>query len=287
MSHGIRLIGIALCAATHLAFATIAPTDPRSAIEQFIKFGGMQQQFEQLPSLVRYQLENSQSSHYSASRYNSMSKLFLEAFDASSVKAAMSRHLLLSYNAPRYRSLMKRLNNPTIKHLLELERVTFQSPLAQYEMQHFNVRLKKNPVSPTRIDLVKKMITASGNAELQLNAQTSINRLIKELMTNSQQTASPNTPPPNLLHAPPGLQITPEAKLEAATSRALFTFRDINNDEIKQLIHFYRSTWGNWFKQIRNEAWSAALHDLGRDIAWKLNRSGDDELQTAFEELGF
>lgn len=285
MSYGIKLIGIALCAMSHFVVAAVPATDPRPAIEQFIKLGGMQQQFDQLPSLVRYQLENSQSDLYSVSRYATLSGLFLEVFGANSVKTAMSRHLLLSYNAPRYRSLMKKLNHPVINDLLELELLTFQSPLAQYEMEHFNVRLKKKPIPSKRIELIKELISTSGNIELQLHAQSTIGRLINELMITTPLAGRAKAPSPNMLHAPPGLQITPEAKLEATTRRSLFVFRDASDDDIKQLIRFYNSSWGNWFKQIRNNAWSAALHDLGRDVAWKLDRANDGGLQTAFEEF--
>ncbi|MFC1747890.1 hypothetical protein ACFL2V_03705 [Pseudomonadota bacterium] len=284
MNYGIRLIAVALYLFANVAAATIpsanaeaiSKSSPKISVEQFIKYGGMQEQFEQLPALVRFQLKTNQSNLFSTSRYNTLSELVLDAYGTEGVKTAMSRHLRLSYSAGRYRSLMKRLDSPTLKNLLELEINAFQAPMAKYEYQQFIIHLKKKPEPTNRVALIHELISASGDADLQSHAQFTISNLIKELMTGSLDSITTQ----------PKTKTIVNAKLaESTINKTLFIYRDVSDDEIKQLIRFYQSTWGNWFKQTRTDAWLAALRDIGRDVAWRLDHSSDEELQTAFEEF--
>lgn len=287
MSYGKNLLAVALFLLTTSAAAAISTKHSEtaqnrsaagSAIEQFIKYGGMQEQFDQLPSLARTQLESNNSNRFSSSRYSELSGLILDAYEEDNVKKAMSRHLGLSYSAGRYRSLMKRLNNPTIKNLLEQEIDAFESPMSKYDFQQFLIKQKKAPESASRIALVKKLIEVSGDTDLKLHAQSAITSLIKELMIGPQDYSS--------IHA----MLTEKSRFnkdKTPLQRHLFIYRNSNDDEINQLISFYQSNWGNWFKQTKSDAWLAALRDIGRDVAWKLEHGEDGDLKTAFEELDF
>jgi hypothetical protein len=287
-----RLFAIAILTALpllspHPAHATLATPSQKQVIDHFIACSSFAPQFEQLPLLVREQMERGFSQNISSARYQSLSALLLDSFEADRARRAMGQQLSLGYDNGRYRVLIQKLENPLIRRLRDMEQA-INGPVARHEMKHFISRLPQTPASPKREALIKELLIANGSIESAIQTRITLNELVQGLAsgaTPEQNRANLN----DAMEQKRKLTETLQPQIEAETiAKALFTYRDASDEEIKQYTEFYSSDAGQWFIATQQNGWLAALREIGRDIAWKMQHPGNnDDVQTALEdELG-
>ena len=285
-----RLLAIAILTVLPLlssqpAHATIATPNQKQVIDRFIACSSFAPQFEQLPLLVREQMERGFPQNISSTHYKNLSTLLLDSFEADRARSAMSQQLSLSYDNGRFRVMLQKLESPLIRKLHDMEQA-INEPVARYEMQHFISRLPQNPVAPQRTALVKELLVTNGAIESALKTRITLNELVQELASGAtleQNRTSLN----DVMEQKRKLTESLKPKVEAETlAKALFTYRDASDEELKQYIDFYKSDAGQWFRSTQQNGWLAALHEIGRDIAWKMQHPGsDDNVQkTALED---
>jgi hypothetical protein len=270
-----------------LAHGAIATPDQKQVIDRFIASSSYASQFEQLPLLVREQLESGLTHELSAARYQELTTLLLDSFEADRARNAMTQQLSLGYDTRHYRALLQKLESPPLRKLRNMEQAIHQ-PVARYEMQHFIARLPENPAPAKREALIKELLAANGAIEDSIKTRAILHELVNGLMDNSapqQQRSGLNDAMEESRRVAERQRPAVESEILA---KALYTYRDASDAEIKQYIEFYNSAAGQWFKHTQQNSWLSALRNIGRDITWKMQHPDAAEVQTALEdELGF
>jgi hypothetical protein len=263
--------------------ATMATPPQKQVIDRFITYSNFEPQFEQLPQLVREQMERDIPQTLPSDHYKDLTTLLFDSFEASKARSAMGQQLSLGYDNGRYLVMIQKLENPLIRRLRDMEQAS-SDPVARYEMQHFISRLPQNPVAPRREALIKDLLTANGAIESAIKTRATLHELMQGLAgvaTQEQNRANLN----ESLERSRKLLESLKPKVAAETlARALYIYRNATDEELRQYIEFYNSDAGQWFKITQQNGWLGALRNIGRDIAWKIQHAENDDVQTALED---
>lgn len=286
-----RLLATALLTALpllspQLAHATAAAPSQKQVLDRFITSSNYGPQLPQLPLLVREEMARSFANTLSSARYQELTTRLLDSFEAERTKRAMVQQLSLGYDSGRYRTLIQKLESGSIRKLRDMERASHE-PVARLEMQHFIARLPDTPLPPKREALIKELLAANGAVESNINTRIALNEVMRGLMADAAPEKSRATLNDSLEQSRRLAESLRPAVAAETLATALYTYRNASDEELKQYIEFYNSAAGQWFKLTQQNGWLGALRNIGRDIAWKMQHAGSDDVQTALEdELG-
>ena len=262
---------------THAAMA--APTQ-QQVIDRFIAYSNYEPQFQELPQMVEDLLKRDYANELSGSEYQELTDLLKKSFKIEQAKHAMTQQLSLGYDNGRYRVLIQKLENASIRKLRTMEQAVHE-PVARHEMKYFIARLPNNPVPPKREALIKDLLEANGAVESEIKTRAALQQVVREVV-GSVAAVKSSVSLNDSLEQNRILTETLRPKVQAeALAAALYTYRDATDEEVRQYIDFYNSPAGQWFKVTQQNGWIGALHNIGRDIAWKMQQSDDADLQTA------
>lgn len=260
--------------------ATNAAPTQRQVIDRFITYSNFAPQLEQLPLMVREQIEKGMPNTLSSAQQQQLSTLMLDAFEAERARAAMTQQLSLGYDNRRFLALIQRLENPVIRKLRGMEQAIYE-PVAHYELLHFISRFDEESIPPKREKLIKGLIKANGSIENTVMTRTTLQEVLSSLSATATDRGG-NALEQNLKMAE---SLRPAVEKEVY-ARALFTYRNATDEDLQQYIDFYNSAAGEWFKLTQQNGWFGALRNIGRDVAWKMQHPGKaaGDVQTAFED---
>lgn len=267
----------------HAAYATKAAPTQRQVIDRFITYSNFAPELDQLPLLVRKQLESDlPGNHLSSARQQELSSLLLDSFESDRARRAMTQQLSLGYDNRRFLALIQKLENPLIRKLRAMEQAVY-GPVARHEMEHYVSQLPDHPVPPKREKLIRELISANGSVDNAVKTRTTLQIVVQQLMDNGidQSRAGLSNTVEQSIRISESLRPTVENETLA---KALYTYRDASDEEILQYIDFYNSAAGEWFKLTQQNGWLGALRNIGRDVAWKMQHTDENGLHTAAED---
>ncbi len=210
----------------------------------YMEISGTNETIERLSENIIYGIKQ-RSSIFGSKKDEKLIKLFSDAFDADSSKALVLHYIASHLKKERLEKVIKFYKSETGRKYVEAN-LAANTPEAKAEALRYFAALQSNPPSKERISLTKALVDTMklgvvvkdvfAETLYFLNYQAPKNKRVDEDKLE------------NYLE-----MMSKELKAQVYLS-ALFTYRDLSNVELKEIIAFYKSYVGKRERDVAIDA---------------------------------
>jgi hypothetical protein len=180
------------------------------------------------------------------------------AFDAQALRKDVINTFRENFQAQHLESWLAAVERPLIKRIRDLEKIPDNRD-SYNQLLAYRQQLKKNPASPSRLELVKRLDTATAATDLAIDSQLTVSgafiRLINPSLPDTKQLSEKNLQSLLIAMRP---QLEPQLR-QIARVTYLYTYRSISDPQLDQYVALYESETGQWLTATLNRGIRAAL----------------------------
>ncbi len=272
----IKLVSvISILLSTGLCFAEQAKADPQ-LVRMLMQKSGLSKQIEQITSSMEagiIESEKESGNKMSQEELSELLRIASEAFNAEILKDTVERHIRENLPEKDIRSVLQWLDSPLGKKIVKLEEES-ASPEAYSAIK----KLSKAPIQKSeRTALLSKLDDAVKATDIGVSI--TINLQVAFILAVSSDLPAEQRPSIeaviNEIHkGKPQLRETIERETIAGF---LYTYRSLNDDEIRKYIAFAESDYGRKYHAVSAAGLNNALMQAGVALGGKLSRGRNEE----------
>jgi type IV pilus assembly protein PilP len=234
-------------------------------ITEALELSGAKKQIEQLATVLRVQYQTQLTKRQGAIDPKEFARVqgifkesFGEAYRAEALYQSVESSLVNKYDEKRLLATLQWFRSPLGKKISQLE-VRSSAPEASQEIAKFTAELKKKPAGKGRLALVQRLDKATSATEFPV--QTNLDSF-RSLM----KAVDAIVPPEKRLKEGQLEKLVNDMRGELQTPlrettlvNMLFTYRTLQDDELRQYVEFAESDSGRWFATASVDGLKSAL----------------------------
>jgi hypothetical protein len=215
----------------------------KELVEQFMAVSGLKEMLSRLPDqLVAGVTQGFGSGGDQNPSAKGIAAIAGNAYPKGSFVAGVTNALEKHYDEKRYVRQLERVSTPLARRMADLE----NQPPDPAAYQRFMTETASRPLSPDRIQLIKKMDTLSGASALNLSV--TLNHL------DTFAAASIGDCPDKLAETRKALA-KQRPEIEKATRNSVqvmlaYTYRDVSDADLREYLKVYENSDGTWMQRI-------------------------------------
>ena len=242
-----------------------ADLDSKQAVtQQLMELSGMEKQVGQMAGLASAGLTMYQGK-LPAELYDILNRALIEAYDPSKIKQIVFTHIDQNLAAKDMRIALNWLRSGIGRKITALEEAS-SAPDALEKMNSYAKGLVSNPPSKSRINLIKRLDSATHSSEIGIKLmETSMLGLMGglEAMQPKESQMGKEQLEQSMAAQRPELQ---KSFQELATSSFLYTYQSLSNAELKRYVSFLETS-GKTYQTVASAALQKALISASDNLA--------------------